>query len=424
MVIPPEPNFSAPGDFRDAGRAAGRRWRREDGGPWLDALVTDAQLRAVVAGIRGLGRDGRRVLALAPGKSAAGLFSRFAVAGATGPSPTTDEHGFVLTVRSLIAEYGARAQAQISDGPVARPDALVVYPGREKSIDALSSAWSTMPSGAVLACADPSTLDRLRNKATLSSLAEEAGVRIPRQLARGSAGELASARLSVPCVVKPTTSGASLSTARLVNSIEELEGILRSLPSDTPLLVQERARGPLASLAVVISQDGRLVARFQQLAMRTWPAETGVSARAVSIPPDEELTARAVRLLVSAGFWGMAQLQFIGADREARLIDFNPRFFGSLPLALASGVNLPAAWHAVTLGRSLPPPGPYRVGVAYRWLEGDLAAARRGKRTALRPAASPRTGALWAKDDPLPGVIFGAGAIKSRIQRRLLRTDG
>ena len=65
--------------------------------------------------------------------------------------------------------------------------------------------------------------------------------------------------------------------------------------------------------------------------------------------PDEELVQRVGAMLASVGFWGMAQLQFVGAGADAALIDFNPRFYGSLPLALAAGANLPARWHSVAL---------------------------------------------------------------------------
>ena len=51
------------------------------------------------------------------------------------------------------------------------------------------------------------------------------------------------------------------------------------------------------------------------------------------------------------GFGGLAQLQFVQAPGGApALIDVNPRFYGSLPLALACGVNLPDAWHALVSG--------------------------------------------------------------------------
>ena len=42
----------------------------------MDALVPDAHLNAAVAGIRGLGRAGLRVIAVGPSWTAAGLWSQ------------------------------------------------------------------------------------------------------------------------------------------------------------------------------------------------------------------------------------------------------------------------------------------------------------------------------------------------------------
>jgi predicted ATP-grasp superfamily ATP-dependent carboligase len=115
-------------------------------------------------------------------------------------------------------------------------------------------------------------------------------------------------------------------------------------------------------------------------------------------------------------------MQFMSARKGAALIDVNPRFYGSLPLATAAGVNLAAVWHAVTLGEPVAPEEPYRVGVTYRWLEGEIAAAFNGARRELfAPAPRPRSGAMWASDDPVPSAMLAAEAAWARIARRLGR---
>ncbi|MGZ6792796.1 MAG: hypothetical protein ACXVFV_07565, partial [Mycobacteriales bacterium] len=67
------------------------------------------------------------------------------------------------------------------------------------------------------------------------------------------------------------------------------------------------------------------------------------------------------------GYDGIFQAQFVGPF----LVDLNPRVYGSLPLAVAAGANLPAVWCALLAGAE---PGLVRAraGVAYRWTEGDV----------------------------------------------------
>ncbi len=370
-----------------------------------DALVTDAHLRYAVAGLRGLAAGGLDVAALGRGRGAAGLWSRYASARERGPDSVDDPAAF----RARVGEVSRRR------GP------LVVYPCEEKSIDALLDERASLPPEARLPYSGEAALRRLRDKRALATLAAEVGIGAPRTIAHGAARELRHAGVSVPCVVKPVGAQGKLVSACVLESREALLVLLDTLPEEESLLVQEHAAGPLVGLAVVVARDGRVVARFQQIAQRTWPPQAGNSSLAISVAPDEDLVARAVALLAAAGYWGLAHLQFVGGGRcGPMLIDVNTRFYGSLPLALACGVNLPAAWHGVATEVEPPHPAPYRLGVTYRWLDADITAAYNGApKLLLSRAPRPRVGAMWAPDDPVPSTILAFEAARERIARRL-----
>ncbi len=377
-----------------------------DGGPPapLPALVTDAHLRSAVAGVRALGVAGVDVLALAPSRLGAGLRSRHAAGRAVGPDAVTDPERFAARVGAMAAEQGG----------------AVVYPGQEAAIDALLAAPAPLLDKVVLPYADPGSLAAVRDKRLLAELSSGVGLGAPGTLFEGAAAELREAEVSLPLVLKPARPGGSLQTARPIDSREELHGELALLPADEPVLVQERAPGPLTAVAMVVDEGGKVVARFQQEARRTWPPGAGPSSLAVSVAPDERLVSRSARLLSEVGYSGLAELQFVGTSDGPALIDVNTRFYGSLPLALAAGVNLPAAWHATVSGGPAPRPGSYRVGVSYRWLEADLTAALRGAPGPLfERTARPRAGSMWASDDPLASALLAASAVGVRVRRRL-----
>jgi len=67
-----------------------------------------------------------------------------------------------------------------------------------------------------------------------------------------------------------------------------------------------------------------------------------------------------------AGYEGIFQVQFAGE----MVLDVNPRIYGSLPLAVAAGANLPSLWARLVSGESIRPVRG-RPGAFYRWLEGD-----------------------------------------------------
>jgi predicted ATP-grasp superfamily ATP-dependent carboligase len=371
----------------------------------VDALVTDAHSRAGVAGIRALGRAGVRVLSFASTRGAPGLRSRYARERAVGP-PAGDGAAFVARIGALAAEHGP----------------LVVYPGQEQALDPLTDHMHDLPAEAIVPYPGPEPLRALRHKPSLEALVHQAGLVVPDLLAEGLAGELVQAPPPAPCVVKSPGLSPALPVAKMTETAAELHALLESLPPDEPIIIQERAGGPLIGLAIVLGRDGEVVARFQQTADLLWPIGAGGSRRATSVAPDPELVDAAARLLRETGFWGLAQMQFMSARRGAALIDVNPRFYGSLPLATDAGVNLAAAWHAVALGERPPAESPYRVGVTYRWLEGEIAAAFNGARRELfAPAPRPRSGAMWAADDPVPSAMLAAEAAWARVARRLGR---
>jgi predicted ATP-grasp superfamily ATP-dependent carboligase len=378
---------------------------RGEGDPaTMDALITDLHLRWPIAGLRALGRTGLRLLATAPRRSAPGLWSRYATQRALVPPIPKEPHGFAAEVGRLAARHGP----------------LVVYPGTEEAIATLFRHRAALGSAATLPYPGPEPLDRLRSKRTLPKLAAAAGLRCPVTLFEGRAGESPVADLPYPSVLKPFESGGALGSSVVVAGPRDLRTRLDALPFSAGVLVQEYVRGTFVSLDLVIDREGRLVRRFQHHVLRTAPPEGGSVARSVSVAPDEELAARATDMLVQAGYWGLAGLQFLANESGPALIDVNPRFYGPLPLSLACGVNLPAAWHAVTIGEDPGGPGDYPPGITYHRAEADIGAAVRGNPGVLFERGSrPRAGSFWAADDPVPAALLTAEALGVRTQNRL-----
>ena len=367
----------------------------------MDALVTDAHVHGAVWAIRALGGAGVRVRAMGPDRGAPGLWSRHAASRAVGPDAEIDPSGYAGAVAALAARAGP----------------VVVYPGQEESIDALLEA--RLPGEAVLPYPEPARLAAIRDKRSLAAFAAEAGIATPATVGEASAAELRTLRIDGPCIVKPVRKSA-MHGGQIVGTSEELREAIGSVDGDEPLIVQRRADGDLLGLTIVLARDGRPVARIQQRTRRTWPPLAGASSLAVSEPVDETLADAATRMLRAAGYFGLVQLQFVAGPGGTQLIDANPRWYGSLSLALAAGLNLPAIWHAVVTGGELPgSPPPYREGISYRHLALDLTAALHGRPgLVLRRAARPRVGAMWSPDDRLAGGLLGARAALSYGRRQ------
>jgi predicted ATP-grasp superfamily ATP-dependent carboligase len=371
----------------------------------MHALVTDANLRTAVAGIRALGRAGVRTLAVGPTRFAAGLCSRYAAGRSVAPGAAEDPEAFAAELVRLAERHGP----------------LVLYACQEASLDVAMDVAARVPA-ARLPYGDSDAVRLVRDKSKLPALAAAAGIGTPITYFEGTARELDPALLTFPCVAKPLVSTGLMPHPRRLESREAAQLLRDTLPPDQRLLIQALADGKLRALTLLVTVDGRVVARFEQEALRTWPQSAGPSALAVSVAPDEELTERSRRLLAGAGYSGLAELQFVHSEDGPLLIDINTRLYGSLPLALRAGVNLPALWHRMASGEvpAAADPPPYRAGVSFRWLEADVSAALRGEpRILLARGPRPRSGAMWATDDPIAAALLAADAIRVRARRRI-----
>src|SRR5262249_50405048 len=111
-----------------------------------------------------------------------------------------------------------------------------------------------------------------------------------------------------------------------------------------PCLVQALERGPIVSLGGVVAER-RLLALAGSRYLRTWPADAGPVCFSRSIDVPVGLAEATGRLLDSLGWEGIFELELIQRDDEKfAVLDFNPRVYGSLALAVRTGAPLPAIW--------------------------------------------------------------------------------
>jgi predicted ATP-grasp superfamily ATP-dependent carboligase len=256
----------------------------------------------------------------------------------------------------------------------------------------------------------------LLDKDVLARRADAAGIPTVGGFLFGSYDDLVAARreFDYPVVVKPSVkSAAADGEAVRVDSPAELE---RLASRNGRAFVQPWIDAPMHAVAGVVWR-GRLVAAVHQEYLRTWPVVCGTASAAVTIRVTDDVVGPIVRML--DGYDGVFQAQFVGRF----LVDLNPRVYGSLPLAVAAGANLPAVVCDLMAGRDVPTTRA-RPGVAYRWPEGDLkhlvarAQARslpaRSLLAALRPRR-PTAHSVMSLRDPRPMLTrIGYVARRSR----------
>lgn len=315
------------------------------------------------------------------------------------PPPEKDESGFVTGVRRAVEAGGYELVFGAGDGEVL----------------ALSAARDDL--GAIFPYGAHEDVVRAFDKVALSDAAQRVGLAVPESARTQDA----------PVVVKPRQTtvhdphgGPLRLRAEVKETQEEADARVDYLETvGAEPLVQRYVEGDLVAQVVVTDRDSRVVAAVQQRASSMTPR--GGTARGETEALDPPLAERVAALLTDLNWFGIAQVQFqVPPGGEPVLIDFNGRFYGSMALALAAGLNLPAIWASLATGRDLPPIEPPRIGVRYHWLESDLRRAvqeRSGVGGTLRYALGARHG-LWDSRDPGPALRH-VGRLSARVLRRL-----
>ncbi len=334
----------------------------------MNVLVTDGENRSALAVTRSLGKRGCRVVVTGRDVRTLASSSRHCSLGLGAPDPM---------------RHGSEYVSAIGDA-VVRESIDIVFPLTEQSISLLNEARERFPRGTLLACPSAEKMRAISDKSALFRLAGALGVAIPETLHLDGPDDLASVLGQIdryPVVVKPSLSKIPISDGFIcagvgyAGSREELERLYETSPAlRYPSMIQERIVGEGTGLFTLYGGNAHL-ALFSHRRLREKPPSGGVSVVSESVPLDREMVEASDRLLSAVEWDGVAMVEFKRdrRDGKAKLMEINGRFWGSLQLAIACGVDFPSLLLDHITGKAPSAVvGSYRVGHRLKWLLGSL----------------------------------------------------
>jgi protein-tyrosine-phosphatase/predicted ATP-grasp superfamily ATP-dependent carboligase len=367
-------------------------------------VIVGAEPRKLVTIARSLHRHGVRCLVAAPSGQPLRISSR-AIAGSVQLEGGVNESAGQLC-RFALAER-----------------ASWVVPTSDSSLQIVCAAYDELTTICAVGSPPPRIVQRILDKAVTLATAAGCGVPVPASVAIESARDLDAAleQLRFPIVAKPGDKSRRTShqfKTRTFTSAAELRAIFGAEPRfGEGLLFQTYHRGQGVGIEVLVSK-GELLASFQHRRLSETPPSGGVAVVAVAEPVDPVLLDHSLRLLRALEWEGVAMVEFRHdrATGESALMEVNGRFWGSLPLAVAAGVDFPLYAWQLSQGVVPIPPSSYRYGLRVRWSAGSLMRAAhifaedREDRLSLASAArqlladfAPGTrSAMWSWSDPAP----------------------
>jgi predicted ATP-grasp superfamily ATP-dependent carboligase len=191
-------------------------------------------------------------------------------------------------------------------------------------------------------------------------------------------------RLGLPLVLKPDL-GEGGRGLYICHDEDELRSSLDCIAATGEDHVAQAMvpHGGAFGVSIFCVQPGRVDAMFTHKRLREHPPSGGPSTLRESVRhPQAEQAARDIAAALN--WQGVAMLEFREDPRDntAKLLEINPRFWGSLPLAIAAGVDFPYLLYKAALGLPAGPAPVQKEGVRVRnLLPGDLLhfIAKRGR---------------------------------------------
>lgn len=327
----------------------------------MRVLITEAKDKKSLAALRSLGKRGFRVDVSGTDIFAQSFYSKYSNSDFLYPDPRKNMEGFIKFMLDMVK---------------ARDYDVLLPMGLRTNIP-FSRCKDKFDPYVKIPIADYDILILGHNKPWALKKAEECGVPIPKTYLPKNREQVkeVSKETDYPVVIK-LRSGEAGAGLRSANSAQEL--MKKYVPSSSPQsdfvfhyelpMIQEYIPGEVHDVCVLFNK-GEPRATLTQKRVKMLPIGGGVGI--VNETTDEpRLKKIAIKLMKKLRWHGPAQIEFKidSRDDTPKLIEVNPKFWGTLDLSIQAGVDFPYLACKMAMNGDIDPVYDYEVGLKYRWL--------------------------------------------------------
>lgn len=395
----------------------GRGGAPEAGAQRPGAVVLGSDYRGLAV-VRSLGRRGLPVCVLIHGDDVLAAKSRYATYGVKLRGTTEDEQCEFLL--DLAERLDLRR--------------WVLFPTADETAALVARSHEQLAAQFQLTSPPWRTLRWAHDKRLTYQLAESTGLSYPRTWSAESTSEAAELDVDFPVIVKPAIREEfNRLTAAKAWRVDDREALRNrfaeaaELLDPELLLIQEVIPGNENFSYAALCRHGEPLAKVVARRTRQYPPDFGRASTFVETIDEPEVAALGERCLAAIDFDGLAEVEFKRDPRDGKLklLDVNPRVWGWHSLCQRAGVDFPYLAYRLARGETVPAS---RAGVGVRWLRPStdlptsLKQVVQGKLPLLpylRTLASRHESAVFARDDPWPGIVelpMLAGTLMRRLR--------
>ena len=385
------------------------------------ALIMGADYRGLGV-VRSLGRRGIPVWVIKQGGHLVATTSRYV--GRNVPWPRKDETRQIDFLINLAAKHNLQGWALI--------------PTDDYAVTLVSRNYEALASHYRLTVPPWEELRWACDKRLLHRLAHDLGVHQPWSASPDTREELAAVNHPFPLILKPALrlGPSSLAVPKAWRADDRASLLARydeacALIAPENLIVQEVVPGGGESQFsyAALCKDGLPLASIVARRTRQYPMDFGQFSTYVETVDEPQVIEPSVRLLKALRFTGLVEVEFKKDPRDGqyKVIDINPRVWGWHTLSRRCGVDFPHLLWLLLRGESFRARHG-RAGQRWMHMSSDMSVAfreilrgRLSLRDYWRSLRGPLESAIFAWDDPLPGLLdlpLFAGTLGKRVLAR------
>jgi predicted ATP-grasp superfamily ATP-dependent carboligase len=289
-------------------------------------------------------------------------------------------------------------------------------------------------------CCDYATYSKANDKEKITSIASEFDLPVPKSIWPKSFEEIATqiSHLDFPVVIKARIGSGMQKGLRYAKNLEEAIKGYKEISSQKSIegvkefhrpLIQEYIPGKIYD-ALYYYHNGNLVASLTQCREITNPISGGPGVQNVTVK-DGKLHDYGKTILDGLRWHGPAQveLKLDPRDNQFKLLEVNPKFWGTLDLSIKCGVNFPAMAVDLALNGLIRHDMNKEIGpgLRYRWLVSFVKTHRAAgfpRRKIIRSLINRVQYNDLDFNDPLPTFYNIALAVRSLLKKKdQIRSD-
>jgi len=336
-----------------------------------DALITYGWCRTAYVALRSLNELGLKVSVADSDRVGMSQWSKYCTDRYRYVSHYVDENLFIDDILNILTDTGAH----------------FLLPAHDET-EVLSKYRDCLPSEVILPVDKHDNLELANDKYRSSKLAHELGVPVPRIIEWKTVSELKEMlnRVGSRLVIKLRRGNSAKGVFYPNDNLEAIDVLCNTIerfniPENTLPIIQERVSGDGWGVSCLYHRGTR-IASFTHKRLREKIETGGTSTLRISAR-NEQLESYAFKILDYLSWHGLAMIEFKHDEKQDRswFIEINPRLWGSIGLAVASGVDLiKLLYTAHTKGpeAAITDVRSQKEGVVSRWWLGDaiLAASK------------------------------------------------